>query len=70
MYPAGVILRDSAGNYYAIPGSALQLFQVPIDGQAAVEAFLRGDEPITMPYLSTRTLRTSRRSDELWLLLT
>jgi hypothetical protein len=70
MQPAGVILRDSAGNYYAIPGSALQRFQVAIDDQGVVEAFLRGDEPITLPCLSACTLRTSLRSDELWLLLT
>ena len=71
--PAGVILRDSAGNYYAISGSALERFQVPTDGQAAVEAFLKGEEPITLPCAegeqSASLLRTSRRSDELWLLL-
>src|SRR5579871_2868349 len=67
--PAGVILRDGAGTYYAISGAALARFQIPTDDQAAVEAFLKGEEPLTLPRVegerSASPVRTSRRSDEL-----
>jgi hypothetical protein len=70
--PVGVILRDGGGNYYAIPGRTLAEFQVPANSRHRVEAFLIGDEPISLPSFddSARMLHTTRRSYELWLVLT
>ena len=71
--PAGVILRDHTGAYYAIPVKAMARFRVPAHSRAALEAFLTGDGPIMLPVFaaegSVRMLHTTRRSNELWLVL-
>jgi hypothetical protein len=71
--PVGVIFRDASGNYYAIPGKELVGFQLPPDSRPAVEGFLDGSEPISLPHFTTEhpahALHTTRRSDELWLIL-
>jgi hypothetical protein len=71
--PAGVILRDALGNYYAIPGRALARYLVPPGQRLRVESFLNGDAPMSLPgFTATRrsmSLHTTRRSDDLWLVL-
>jgi hypothetical protein len=56
----GVILRDDTGHYYAIPRAALARFQVSELSRTAVEAFLDGNDDWTV--------RTGRRSNDLWLI--
>jgi hypothetical protein len=72
--PAGVIFRDAAGNYYAIPIRALAQYQVPPDRRAVVASFLSGDEAITLPRFrgqhADSMLHTTRRSNDLWLIFT
>jgi hypothetical protein len=81
----GVILRDDAGDYYAIPRGALADFRVAELSRPFVEAFLNGqdapsfalgaagttggdDEAAAQPRSSVWTARTSRRSNDLWLI--
>lgn len=67
----GIILRDTEGTYYAIPRAALATFRVSARHRPAVEAFLRGDDVITVRPSKPATegiVRTSRRSSDLWLL--
>ena len=45
---AGVILRDAAGEYYAIPHAALARFRISNPGRGAVEAILNGEDPSSL----------------------
>lgn len=70
----GVILRDEAGYYYAIPRAALAQFRVADVSRYSVETFLHGDREldgrryrVSDSDEATWTVRMSRRSNELWL---
>ena len=80
----GVIFRDDAGDYYAIPRRDLAQFRVADDSRPVVEAFLSGedapnytvaaatttdgDQTGSEPKSPAWTVRTSRRSNDLWLI--
>ncbi len=63
----GVILRDELGAYYAIPRRSLVRYRASLPDRQMLEAFLNGADSAKQPNAPDWTARTSRRTNDLWL---